>query len=169
MTKATEAIDVEVLDGDIEGTPAKKGGVIRSLFRLVTLPFRLAAALVRGVFKVLGLSVATILLPIRAAIALTKRIVGLASDLVFAVWRLVLFVVGLILGLFKLVFSILNATIGAAIRLVIGVITRSFKLVIGTFLFATGIGRKRRKAKKVKEKAKSKAKKAKDKTLDLAA
>ena len=169
MTKATEAIDVEILDGDIEGTPAKKGGVIRSLFRLITLPFRLAAGLVRGVFKILGLVIATLLLPVKAAIALTKRIVGLAADLVFAVWRLVLFVVGLILGLFKLVFSILNATIGGAIRLVIGVIKRSFKLVLGTFLFATGIGRKRRKAQKVKAKAKAKAAKAKDKTLDLAA
>ena len=59
--------------------------------------------------------------------------------------------------------------IGAAIRLVLGVIKRSFKLVLGTFLFATGIGRKRRKAQKVKAKAKAKAAKAKDKTLDLAA
>ena len=101
--------------------------------------------------------------------ASANGIVGLAADLVFAVWRLVLMVVGLILGLFKLVFAILNATIGGAIRLVISVIKRSFKLVIGTFLFATGIGRKRRKAKKVKEKAKTKAAKAKDKALDLAA
>lgn len=144
--KAPEDTAAIELADDVIAEPgeakAKKGGIVRSLFRLVTLPFRLAAGVARLLVTVIGVVVATLLLPIRAAGAVIRRIVTLASDITFALWRLVMKLVGLVLGLVKLVFSILNATIGGAIRLVFRIIKRSFKLILGAFLLGNRVGKR---------------------------
>lgn len=103
---------------------------IGALGRAVTFPFRAVAGIVLGV---VGLGVAVVkivLLPFRLVLGLIKRIVGFAADIVFALWRIVMLLVGLVVGLFALVFAILNATIGNLIRLVLKVVFGTLKFVL---------------------------------------
>lgn len=91
-----EVIDADPSVVDAAGAPAKRK-------RLITLPFRLVAGVVR-----------LLLLPVRAGIALTRQIVRWASDLVYAIWRGV------------------AATIGAGIAVIVAVIKGIARLLGGT-------------------------------------
>lgn len=141
-------LDTATLD---EATDTGGGrGLFGNLLWTIALPVRLAGGLVGVVvLAVIGV-VRGIMIPVRLALTLTKKIVQWASDLVYAVWRLVLLVVGAVLGLFRLVLAALNATVGALVRLV-------FRLVGGVlrsllWIFTLGKLSGARKAKKDAEK-----------------
>ncbi len=130
MATATSDSDLD-LNLVTTGKPSRLSGV----GRVLTLPFRIVAGLGRFVFAVIRGLLAIIMFPIVLGIAAVKRIVGWAADLTFAVWRVVLFLVGLVVGAVRLVFRVLDATIGNAIRLVFKLVWGTVKLVLKIVTF----------------------------------
>ncbi len=142
-------LDTSALGGASEGTTRRSLGAVGTLVAAVTLPVRLAGGLVGlAVIAVVGLARA-IMLPIRLAVLLTKKIVQWASDLVYGVWRLVLMVIGAVLGLVRLVFRVLNATVGGAIRLLLRLVGGVLRALV--WIFTLGRLSGARKAKKSAE------------------
>lgn len=69
--------------------------------RILTLPFRLVATLVKLVLTVVKVLVLAITIPIRLVVKLVVRIVRLAADLTFGLWRAAMFLIRTVL---KIVF-----------------------------------------------------------------
>ncbi len=123
---AKPAPDLE-LDLVSTGT-STKGGVIRGVFRLITLPFRI-------VIGVIGV----ILIPVRLAIALIRRIVALAADITFAIWRAVKGLIGLVLGAVLLVFRLVFGVLRLVLKIVtLGKFGKSRKAKAAGALVAAG-------------------------------
>ena len=122
--------DLDDVDLDLHLATARKRNPVRAVGRVVTFPFRAVAAVVGGIVGIVVLLLSIVLFPIRLAIGLIRRLVGLAADIVFAIWRVAMWAVGLVLGVFKLIFKLLDATIGNAIRLVFKIVFGTLKLIL---------------------------------------
>ena len=130
MATATSDPDLD-LDLASTGSPSR----LSAVGRLLTLPFRIVAGLARFAFAVVRGLLAIVMFPIVLGIAAVKRIIGWAADITFALWRVVLFLVGLVVGAVKLVFRVLDATIGNVIRLVWKLVWGTVKLVLKILTF----------------------------------
>ncbi len=122
-------------DLDLDLVSTGKPSRLSAVGRLLTLPFRIVAGLARFAFAIVRGLLAIVMFPIVLGIAAVKRIIGWAADITFALWRVVLFLVGLVVGAVKFVFRVLDATIGNLIRLVFRVIWGIVKLVLKIVTF----------------------------------
>lgn len=142
-------LDTTTLD-DATDTDGGGRGLFGNLLWTIALPVRVAGGLVGVVvLAVIGV-VRGIMIPIRLALSLTKTIIQWASDLVYALWRLVLLVVGAVVGLFRFVLAALNATVGALVRLVLRLVGGVLRSLL--WIFTLGRLSGARKAKKDAEK-----------------
>lgn len=114
----------------------KRGGIIG----LITLPFRTVAAVVRGTIAVVGAVVSVVLIPFRLAWAITSRIVRLAADAVYAVWRLFAGIVGAILAVVFFIFRVIDRTVGALLRLILRLVRGVITLPLRAFKIGTKVG-----------------------------
>lgn len=144
MAKTVAVLDA--LEPDLDQAVAKRRGPIGKLFRLVTLPIRLVLGVIKALLAVVRGVVKLALIPLRLAVAAIRGVVNLASDITFAIWRGVAKIIGVVLGLVKLVFRVLDATIGGAIRLVLRIVKGTVKFVLGGLI----PGKRRRRRRKAK-------------------
>ncbi len=140
----------------------KQGGIVRRAGRLVTLPFRIAGVVVRALVGVVTILVVVVAVPIRVAAGVIRKVVAVAADLTYALWQGVLKIVGLVLGVLKLVLRFLNGTIGLALRVVWRTVRTALRTTIWAFSLVKFAG-----AKQAKKQAKKTA--TGDTVVDLAA
>ena len=110
---------------DVAPDKARRGGIVG----LITLPFRIVGALF-----------ALLLLPLRLAWAVVSRIVRLAADIVYAIWRFFAGIVAAIMAVVRFVFRVFDRTVGALVRFVLRLIRGIITLPLRAFKIGTKVG-----------------------------
>lgn len=128
---------IEVVDavGNGDAKP-RRGGVVG----LITLPFRLVAAAVRATVAVIVLVGSVLLFPFKVAWAITSRIVRLAADVVYGIWRFFLGILAAIAAVLRFIWKVIDRTVGALIRLVFRVLRGIITLPLRAFKIGTKVG-----------------------------
>lgn len=138
--KSEETADAEVIEvidavGD-GGDKRRRGGIVG----LITLPFRMVAAVVRAVVTLVVVVARVLLFPFKLAWAVTSRIVRLAADIVYGIWRFFVGILAAILVVLRFIWKVIDRTIGAVIRLVLRLVVGIITLPLRAFRIGTKVG-----------------------------
>lgn len=118
-------------------TPKKRRG---GLIGLITFPFRAAGAIVRGGIAVVSAVIAVVVFPFKLAWGVTSRLVRLAADIVYAIWRVFAGIAGAIMAVIGFGFRVLDRTVGAVVRLVLRLVRGIVTLPLRAFKIGTKVG-----------------------------
>lgn len=128
------------LELDLEVTDRTRGPVGKAA-RVATSPFRAVAAVVMFLAKLVGAVLGIVALPFVLAGVLVRKVVGLLADLVYGVWRIIAWIVGLVTGTLLLVVKLIDATVGNLVRLVLKIVFGTLRIVLKVVTFGA-LGKK---------------------------